>query len=162
MCVILPRRSEPLRRGVLLLLLTLAVVGSRGSAAQEPQAQPQPPQQEESADTRIIYRREVFQYPRGGRPDPFRSLVGTGALGLRLEDVTLRGIVHDPDPTQSVAILGVAGNPRPIRARVGDQVGGMRILAIHPRRVDLLVEEFGVQRRESLHLRTTPEQGGGS
>lgn len=146
--------AEPLRRGALLLLLALAGGGIPGTAAaQEP---------EQSADSRIIYRREVFQYPRGARPDPFRSLVGTGALGVRIEDVTLRGVVHDPDRRQSVAILVVAGSDRPIRARVGDRVGGMRILAIHPRRVDLLVEEFGVTRRESLHLRMTPEQGAGS
>ncbi len=153
--------AEPLRRGALLLLLAVAFVGAPDTAAQEPSPAPAP-EPEQSADSRIIYRREVFQYPRGGRPDPFRSLVGTGALGVRVEDVTLRGIVHDPDPTQSVAILVVAGSDRPIRARVGDRIGGMRVLAIHPRRVDLLVEEFGVARRESLHLRTTPEQGAGS
>ncbi|CAN5363854.1 hypothetical protein BH23GEM4_BH23GEM4_19660 [soil metagenome] len=156
MCVIPRLPAEPLRRGALLVLLALAGGAVPGAAAA------QEPEPAESADSRIIYRREVFQYPRGGRPDPFRSLLGTGALGVRVEDVTLRGVVHDPDPRQSVAILVVAGSDRPIRARVGDRVGGMRILAIHPRRVDLLVEEFGVSRRESLHLRTTPEPGAGS
>lgn len=139
-------------RGALLLLLA----GAAGGLMSAPVAA-----QEQEPESRIIYRREVFQYPRGGRPDPFRTLVGTDALGLRIEDLTVRGIVHDPDPSQSVAILTVTGNPRPIRARVGDRVGGIQILAIYPRRVDVLVQEFGVARRESLPLRVSPDQGAG-
>lgn len=144
-------------RPILLLWLAAAAAAFPcGSAAAQEEATPP-----EGSAPRVIYEREVFQYPRGGRPDPFRSLVGTGALGLRIEDVAVRGIVFDPDPAQSVAVLTVAGSDRPIRARVGDRVGGIRILAIHPRRVDVLVEEFGVSRRESLQLRVGPEQGAG-
>ncbi len=140
--------TKPLA-GALCLLLFAAADSATAVAAQE------------SSEPRIIYQREVFQYPRSGRPDPFRSLVGSGALGLRVEDLTLRGVVHDPDPRESVAIFTVAGTDRRIRARVGDRIGTIRVLAIQPRRVEVLIEEFGVPRRETLELRTTPDAGAG-
>jgi hypothetical protein len=110
-------------------------------------------------DTATVYRREVFDYARGGRTDPFRSLLNTAELGIRFEDLSLRGVIYNPDPRLSVAVFWEAGAERRIRARVGERVGGIKILAIHPRRVDLLIEEFGVARRESLDLKRDPEKG---
>ena len=104
----------------------------------------------------IIYRREVFNYTRAGRPDPFRSLVGNTDVGMRLEDLALRGVVYHPDPSRSVAVLARAGESRMIRAKVGDRVGGMRILAIRPRSVDVLVEDLGVSRRETIEITKAP------
>lgn len=114
---------------------------------------------QEAPQTTVIYEREVFQYSAAGRPDPFRSLLNDAELGVRLEDLTLRGIVHHSDPRQSVAVLTQAGSERRIRARVGERVGSLRILAIYPDRVDLVVEELGVARRETLRM-TRPEDGG--
>lgn len=113
------------------------------------------------ADTTVVYEREVFTYTSAGRPDPFRSLLNDAELGIRLEDLTLRGIVHHRDPSQSVAVLTQAGSDRRIRARVGERFGALRILAIYPDRVDLVVEELGVARRETLRI-VRPEPAGGT
>lgn len=106
-----------------------------------------------------VYRREVFSYPGRGRPDPFGSLLGSADLGVRFQDLGLKSVIFSPDQGQSVVVLSEAGSERRIRARVGQRIGGITVLAIHPRRVDLLVEEFGVARRESLELKSEPKTG---
>lgn len=107
----------------------------------------------------LAYEREIYTYPGGARPDPFRSLLRDGNLGMRLEDLRLRGIVHHQNPGQSVAMLAIQGTDRRIQARVGDVVGPLRVLAIHPDRVEIVVEELGITRRETLRI-ARPEAGG--
>jgi hypothetical protein len=104
----------------------------------------------------VVYEREVFRYSAGSRPDPFRSLLEDGDLGIRVEDLSLRGVVHHVDPSQSVAFLLVAGSERRVQARVGERVGSLRILGIFPDRVDVVVEELGVARRETLRIQSPP------
>jgi hypothetical protein len=111
-------------------------------------------------ELQVIYRREVFQYSRNGRPDPFRSLVGSMDLGIRPEDLNLRVILADSDPRESVAIFTEAGEGRRIRVRLGDRIGGMTVIAIHPRRVDVVIEEFGVPRRESFFVKRSDTETG--
>ena len=123
-------------------------------------AQPLPAQA--ARDTIVLYEREVFEYARDGRPDPFRSLLKDPELGMRFEDLTLVGVLHDGDPGRSVAILSQVGSARRLRVRVGERVGSVRILAIGQRSVDLIVEEFGVARRERLELKPATEKGGTS
>ena len=110
-------------------------------------------------DSVIVYRREVFRYSRAGRPDPFRSLVAASEVGNRLEDFALRGVVYHSDPSRSVAVLARAGTARPVRARVGDRIGGIRIVTIRPQSIDVLVEELGVARRTTLQITRTPAKG---
>jgi len=105
------------------------------------------------------YRREVFQYQRNARPDPFRSLLGSVNVGVRVEDLALRGIVFNENPRESVAILVENGSSRRIRARMGERIGAITVVAIHPRRVDLIIEDFGISRRESLYLKAETETG---
>jgi hypothetical protein len=106
----------------------------------------------------VVYEREVFTYPAAARPDPFRSLLLDGDLGIRIEDLTLRGVVYHPDQSRSVAIMTQAGTNRRIQARVGESVGPLRILGIYPERVEIVIEELGVARRETLRL-VAPEPG---
>src|SRR5690606_11919300 len=40
----------------------------------------------------VLHEREVFDYDAAGRRDPFRSLLLDGELGIRIEDLTLRGV----------------------------------------------------------------------
>jgi hypothetical protein len=103
-------------------------------------------------DSGLNYRRESFRYPGASRPDPFRPLVGSAEVGVRLEDLTLRGVIYHPDTGRSVAVIARTGEDRPLRAVVGDRIGGIRLVAIRPGAVDLLVEELGVARRETLTL----------
>lgn len=110
----------------------------------------------------LVYRREVFRYEAAGRPDPFRSLVTPAELGYRVEDLQLTGVIYSPNPRLSSAIFteaaagpgatSAAGRKR-FRLRVGERLGGITVEAIYPRRVDLVVNEFGVIRRESLTLK---------
>jgi hypothetical protein len=127
----------------------LLVVGALSAAA--------PAAAQERGSAEIMYRREVFQYQRTVRPDPFRTLLGSVDLSVRFENLVLRGIVYNSDPRESVAILVDSGSNRRVRARVGERIGAITVLAIHPRRVDLVIEDFGVPRRESLYLKVETE-----
>jgi len=118
-----------------------------------------PAEAQSSGSDEIIYRREVFQYQRGVRPDPFRSLLGSADLGVRIEDLSLRGIVHHENPRESVAILVENGTNRRIRARIGQRIGVITIVGIQPRRVDVVIEDFGVPRRESLYMKVETDTG---
>jgi len=136
----------------LLLLSPAAVEAQEGSG-------------EAAAERReIIYTREVFHYAGARRPDPFRSLLGTAELGVRPEDLTLVGVIYSTDPRSSVAVFLQRGATRRVRARVGDRIGSMTVVAIHPRRAEVVVDELGVSRRVSLQLRpvSTPATEGDS
>lgn len=130
-------------------MLGLAAASFAGAAPLAGQGSEAPP---------IVYEREVFDYPRSGRPDPFRSLLSDGQLGIRVEDLSLRGVVFHPDPGRSVAVIARAGIDRRIRARVGDRIGQLRVVAIGPRSVDIVIEELGVTRRERLEIRRETER----
>ena len=104
-------------------------------------------------DPPLVYRREVFQYPRGARPDPFRSLLTSEELGYRFEDMRLTGVIYSPNSRVSVAVLTEAVSKKRFRLKVGERVGGITVAAIYPKRVDVVVNEFGVVRRETLELR---------
>ena len=111
-----------------------------------------------AADGVVIYEREVFQYSAGARPDPFRSLLLGGELGVRPEDLSLRGVLIDPVAARSVAVLSQTGSDQRIQLRVGERVGAIRLLSIQPDRVEIVVEELGVSRRETLRL-VRPQPG---
>lgn len=136
-------RPSPTSHLVLLLALPWAVE-TAPAAAQKP-----PPPGVQTT----VYRREVFRYPRGGRPDPFRSLLTAEELGYRIEDMQLTGIIYSPDARNSVAVLTEPVSKQRFRLKVGQRIGGITIAAIAPRRVEVVVNEFGVIRRETLVLR---------
>lgn len=145
-----------LARAALLAALAVAVLALPVVAQSAASKQ----QQRGSADTTVVYRREVFRYYPSGRPDPFRPLVGEADLGVRLQDLALRGVVYHPDASRSVAVLARTGQPRLVRARVGERIGGIRILAIRPSSIDVLVEELGVARRATLQVTRAPAAKG--
>jgi type II secretory pathway component PulC len=106
-----------------------------------------------------VYQREIFRYPRSGRPDPFRSLLGAVETGVRAENLVLRGIVHSSDPGASFAVVTEGGSNRAMRLRVGQRLGNVQVVAIYPRRVDLVIQDLRGARRESLVLRQAGQQG---
>ena len=147
-----------MRAGPLLLACVAAACVAAPAAAQAARATSASAPRAAQGDSMIVYRREVFRYSGAGRPDPFRSLMGSADLGVRVEDLALRGVVYHPDPTRSVAVLAREGAERPIRSRVGDRIGGIRVLTIRPNSIDVLVEEFGIARRETLQItKATPK-----
>jgi hypothetical protein len=144
-------RSRPLGLALALAAALLAALPAAAQAA--PAAAPGPAAAALPADTGLVYKREVFQYHGVGRPDPFRPLLSAADLGVRLEDLRLTAVVYHPDPRLAVAVFTRGDTSRAIRVRVGQRIGGITVLAIYPRRVDVRVDEFGASRVESVGLK---------
>jgi hypothetical protein len=106
--------------------------------------------------------REVFDYSRDGRRDPFISLLTTTDLRPALSDLKLLMTVID-EPGRSVALVSNAfdkKNPQKT-LRVGDRLGRMRVSSIRSDAVIFTIEEFGMNRRDSLLLRDPSKTGVG-
>ncbi len=109
----------------------------------------------------LVFSREVFRYPVVGRRDPFAAPVGVPRTGRTLH---LLGLILHEDPALGVALLArgssEVGDPpsRPLRLRVGERAGDVRLLEIEEDRV---IVEIGVPssaaRRRTLLL---PRQRG--
>jgi hypothetical protein len=65
-----------------------------------------------------VFEREIFRYPAFQRRNPFQPLVGSDA-GPRFEQMELRGVIYDSDPSRSVALLGLRGR---VEQRLRQQV----------------------------------------
>jgi len=106
--------------------------------------------------TQLAYQREVFAYAAGGRRDPFVSLASTDVLRPTIADLQLVGIAYAPRGTgggvHSVAIFRDRQTKEQYRARVGQQLGRMRVASIEPRRVVFSIDEFGVSRQEGIAM----------
>lgn len=135
----------------------------------EAQDQQQPPAAE--PETELVFEREVFDYPSFQRSNPFVPLSASDQGGPRYEQLTLTGIIWDPDPTYSVAVLttgqvtvspdgtvtvapGAAYN-----AKVGQRIGNTTIREIQRDRVVVDVEEFGLTDRRTMFI-ASRRQGG--
>lgn len=101
---------------------------------------------------RDVYRREVFRYQAGGRIDPFQPLLRGDDIGVRVQDLSLEGIVYSSSPGASTAIFTLPGAAGRVRLRTGQRVGSVTVTAIHPRRVEVREDQFGVSRPYSLEL----------
>lgn len=154
---------------MLLAILAALPTPARGQARSQPPPQPparQAPAQPPPGDTtELVFGREVFSYPEIPRRDPFRPLVGGEGAGPRFEDLRLLGIIYSQDPGRSVALFaqvaaqggGAQARPRSYPARRGDVIGNMRVLEIHPDRVVVQVEEFGLFEQRVLELKKPAE-----
>jgi hypothetical protein len=113
------------------------------------------------ADTAIpsVMLREVFDYNREGRRDPFISLLSTTDLRPVLSDLKLLMTVVD-EPGRSVALVldGYARKQKTLR--VGTRLGRMRVSSIRADAVMFTIEEFGMNRRDSLLLRDSTKARG--
>lgn len=112
------------------------------------------------ADDQTGLQRETFAYTGAGR-DPFLSLIRTGAVRPRLEDLRVTGITYDSRyPGNSVAVLRDTTVNQRYTVRVGDELGRgrIRIAAIQPSEVTVIVEQLGVERQEVLRLRRRQQE----
>lgn len=104
----------------------------------------------------LSYRREVFAYDAGGRRDPFVSLATTGVLRPTIADLSLVGIAYaahnNAAGSQSIAIFRDKQTKEQYRVRVGQPLGRMRVASIEPRRVVFSIDEFGINRQESIAM----------
>src|SRR3954471_17081750 len=105
-----------------------------------------------------VYRREVFRYQRGGRPDPFQPLLTAAELGFRVEDLRLTAVIFSPDARRSVAVFAEGDSARRYRLHQGQRLGTMTVTRIWPQRVDVRVDEFGGSRLQSVLLQRAQRQ----
>jgi hypothetical protein len=152
-----------MRRSVLAFLALVVTVpvlvtaqGGGAAAAGARPAVPAPDLPKDSAGN-IVFNREVYSYPRGGRRDPFASLITTGDIRPILADLEIVGIILDG--SRSVATLRDISTSEIYRVRVGSTFGRMRVTAIRQRDVSLAIDEFGFTRQEVLSI-TVPSRGG--
>lgn len=107
----------------------------------------------------ILFRREVYNYPRSGRRDPFASLIISGDIRPLIADLEVSVIIYDPAGRNSFATLKDVSTGVVYRARVGSVIGRLRVTAIRQREVAVAVDEFGFTRQEVLSI-TVPSRGG--
>ena len=100
----------------------------------------------------ITFYREQFAYEDGGRRDPFFSLFASGDLRPVLTDLRLVAVIYDPTGRNSVAILRDVTTKDQYRVKVGQMLGRMRVTAILPKQINVVIDEFGYSRQESLAL----------
>ncbi|HET9424607.1 MAG TPA: hypothetical protein VFO55_04475 [Gemmatimonadaceae bacterium] len=107
----------------------------------------------------LVIMREVFEYDRDGRRDPFLSLLATTDLRPTLSDLKLLMTVVD-EPGRSVALVADAYDKKQKTVRVGSRLGRMRVTSIRADVVVFTIEEFGMNRRDSLMLRDSTKVRG--
>ncbi|MDH5234633.1 MAG: hypothetical protein OEW77_06705 [Gemmatimonadota bacterium] len=133
----------------LLALVATGVVAEAQTTVEPP---PVVPTREFPTDSlgRLIFSREAYNYPRGGRRDPFASLIATGDIRPIFEDLTVTGILVDPTGRNSQAILKDISTNEIYKARVGSVFGRIRVTAIREGEVAVSIDEFGFPRQEVL------------
>jgi hypothetical protein len=155
-------RMKKALRGLVVLFTVGILIPSTVSAQQPPRPD----------STDLVFEREVFNYPSFDRRDPFIRVVSGSEGGPRFEEIQLIGVIFSPNPDLSVALFGPRGggeggpaaggqtrSRRTFRARLGDQLGNVRILEIQQTRVVVEVEEFGLTEQRIMEL-PRPGEGG--
>ncbi len=105
-----------------------------------------------AAGPEVLINRETYSYPGSARRDPFVSLMNTEELRPLIGDLKLVAIALDPSGRNSVAILRDVTTKEQYRVKVGQQIGRMRVAAIHQKEVVFGIEEFGYSRQESVAM----------
>jgi hypothetical protein len=105
-----------------------------------------------AAGPEVLINRESYNYPGAGRRDPFVSLMNTEEIRPLIGDLKLVAIAFDASGRNSVAVLRDIGTKEQYRIKVGQQIGRMRVAAIHEKDVVFGIEEFGYSRQESVAM----------
>jgi len=107
----------------------------------------------DTVSSRSSIMREVFEYAKGGRRDPFVSLLTTAELRPTLSDLRVTSVFIDLSGRNSLATLRDVGANTRYTVRVGSTLGRMRVSSIRGQTVVMTIDEFGMTRRDSLVLR---------
>lgn len=113
---------------------------------------PAPVAAPKAAVPEVLISRETYSYPGMGRRDPFVSLMNTEELRPLLTDLKLVAVAYDASGRNSVAVLRDLSTKEQYRVKVGQEIGRMRVAAIHEKNVVFGIEEFGYSRQESLAM----------
>jgi hypothetical protein len=104
------------------------------------------------AKPEVLITREAYNYPDAGRRDPFVSLMNTEEIRPLIGDLKLVAIAFDATGRNSVAVLRDITTKEQYRVKVGQELGRMRVAAIHEKDVVFGIEEFGYSRQESVAM----------
>ncbi len=129
--------------------------GGEGSSGESTPVPPvnQQAQTRSTEPTLQPLQREAFSYEGSGR-DPFVSLLQSGDVRPLLQDLRVTSVTYDTrNPRNSVAVLRDTVENKAYPVHVGDELGRMRILAIRPGEVEVVVQEFGADRRIIIRQR---------
>lgn len=99
--------------------------------------------------------REVYDYESGARRDPFASLLMTAELRPTVTDLRLVGILFDESGRRPVAVMRDILTNTQYRVTTGMTLGRLRVALIKRRAVIFNIEEFGLNRQDSLILGDT-------
>lgn len=128
--------------------------GAAGVAARRPALAVAPP--EVAPPPRIpVIMREVYEYDAAGRRDPFVSLLTTSELRPTVADLRLVIVLFDESGRRPVAVMRDLVTNTQYRVTTGMTLGRMRVTAIKRRAVIFTIEEFGLNRQDSLVLGDT-------
>ena len=100
----------------------------------------------------VLITRESYAYPGAAKRDPFVSLMNTEELRPLLGDLKLVATAIDPTGRNSVAVLRDVSTKEQYRVKIGQEIGRMRVAAIHEKDVVFGIEEFGYSRQEMLAM----------
>ena len=134
-------------------------------------AAPQDPALPSSAGTRLVFEREVFEYPVQERRNPFRPLAVTGADGSHHKKLRLSGIIRPLASGRAIAVFSTAAitpledgtlfsdGGQSYYARIGEMIGNVKVVGITAEAVVVEVREFGQTNRNVMRFPDLP--GGG-
>jgi len=99
--------------------------------------------------------REVYAYDQEGRRDPFISLLTSSTLRPTVADLRLTGILYDENGPNSIAVMRDVTDNKQYKVVTGQTLGRMKVALIKRRVVIFSIEEFGMNRQDSLVLGDT-------
>ena len=102
-----------------------------------------------------VIMREIFDYDSEGRRDPFFTLLASAELRPTVSDLKLIGILYDPSGRRSVVTLRDLVTNARYQVTTGTTLGRMKVVLIKPKAVYFSIEEFGLNRQDSLVLGDT-------
>ena len=99
--------------------------------------------------------REIYDYDAGGRRDPFLSLLTSEELRPSITDLKLVTIIYDESGRRPIAIMRDVQTNTQYRVTNGSTLGRLKVALIKRRVVIFSIEEFGLNRQDSLILGDT-------
>jgi hypothetical protein len=110
------------------------------------------------ADARVAIApimREAYDYDAGGRRDPFVSLLNSEDLRPMMSDLRLVSILYDESGRRPIAVMRDVQNNTQYRVTTGSTLGRLKVALIKRKAVIFSIEEFGLNRQDSLVLGDT-------
>jgi hypothetical protein len=111
-----------------------------------------PPAAQATVTAPPVVMRETFAYSVDSRRDPFVSLLTSDELRPTVADLRITGILFDESGRNSIVTMRDLSTDAMYRVRTGQILGRMRVALIKRGAVIFSIEEFGLNRQDSLVL----------